>query len=246
MYRWAALLGAVVFLCAPAPVARMTAELGPAVVTAAVGDLAEEPAKDSIQDPAVPETDPAAPDTGAALAALYSDAGQIADWARSPVLSAHEAGLLIGSGGRFRPLAPVTRAELAMILSRLDETLTRSFVALGDVPEGAWYRDAALYAAETGLLDAPGGAFRPQHAATREEVAAAVARLYGLDTKAAQDAQAAGAFTVGDLTYAAAAYRPYIAAVFYEGIMVGNGVNFRPKSSITRQEMAKVLGTLLT
>jgi hypothetical protein len=240
MYRWAALLGAVVFLCAFAPVARMTAAPGPAAESGAAGDIAEDPAGDPAQDPAAP-----APDTGAALAALYSDAGQIADWARGPVLGAHEAGLLIGSGGRFRPLAPVTRAELATILSRLDGTLTRTPVALTDVPEGVWYRDAALYAAEAGLLDAPGGALRPQHAATREEVAAAVARLYGLDTKAAQDALAAGAFAVADLTYAAASYRPYIAAVFYEGIMVGNGVNFRPKSSITRQEMAKVLGALL-
>jgi hypothetical protein len=226
----------------PGPAAGAVTAGEPAEGTAAPGTEAETETQATDPDP-VPEP---VPDPGAALAGLYGDAGQIAEWALRPVLAAHEAGLLIGSGGRFRPLAPVTRAELATILSRLDGTLTRNPVALTDVPEEAWYRDAAVYAAEAGLLDAAGGTLRPQQAATREEVAAAVARLYALDTKAAQDASAAGAFTVGDITYAAAAYRPYIAAVFHEGIMVGNGVNFRPKSSITRQEMAKVLSALLT
>ncbi|MDR0670957.1 MAG: S-layer homology domain-containing protein [Oscillospiraceae bacterium] len=225
-----------VLLYTSAPVARMTENPGPAA-TAGEGTM---------ESQAALEAEAQAPDPGAALAALYSDAGQIADWALQPVLNAYEAGLLVGSGGRFRPLAPVTRAELATILSRLDETLTRSAVALGDVPEGAWYRDDAVYAVEAGLLDAPGGTLRPQHAATREEVAAAVSRLYALDTKTAQEALAAGAFAIEDLTWAVAAYRPCIAAVFHEGIMVGHGANFRPKASITRQEMAKVLGALLT
>lgn len=175
----------------------------------------------------------------------YTDAGQIAEWARAPVLTVYENGLLVGSSGRFRPLDTVTRAELSMILWRLDDLRLLSARTFTDVPSGRWYAQSASYAVSAGLMDAPSNRFRPTDNATREEVAAALARLYKLDTARAEKALTGGEIAIADLSSAAASYKPFITAVFYEGIMVGNGMNFRPKASITRQEMAKVTDTLL-
>lgn len=60
---------------------------------------------------------------GAALAEgalnLYTDAGEISDWAVESMAHAVGMGLLEGSAGRLQPTAPATRAQLAVILQRL-------------------------------------------------------------------------------------------------------------------------------
>ena len=50
----------------------------------------------------------------------YLDKDEISYWARPYVDAVSLTGLMSGHGGYFRPLSPVTRAEAAAILSRMD------------------------------------------------------------------------------------------------------------------------------
>lgn len=49
----------------------------------------------------------------------YKDAGSISDYARTAVAKASSAGLIQGEGGLFRPKDGATRAETAVVISRL-------------------------------------------------------------------------------------------------------------------------------
>lgn len=51
----------------------------------------------------------------------FSDSAAIAPWAQESVQAVSAAGLMNGSDGRFRPKDPVTRAEIATLLQRMDE-----------------------------------------------------------------------------------------------------------------------------
>ena len=52
---------------------------------------------------------------------IFSDSRLIAVWAKSSVQSVYEIGLMSGSDGKFRPTDPVTRAEIATLLQRMDQ-----------------------------------------------------------------------------------------------------------------------------
>ena len=51
----------------------------------------------------------------------FSDNAAISSWAQKPVQAVSAAGLMNGSDGRFRPNDPVTRAEIATLLQRMDD-----------------------------------------------------------------------------------------------------------------------------
>lgn len=51
----------------------------------------------------------------------YQDEQVLSDWAAPYVFMVSEAGLMVGAGGFFRPAAPVTRAEFAAVLMRMDD-----------------------------------------------------------------------------------------------------------------------------
>ena len=51
--------------------------------------------------------------------AQFADAAQISDYAKSAVASVAQAGIIAGSNGRINPLAKATRAEIAVMLSRV-------------------------------------------------------------------------------------------------------------------------------
>lgn len=103
-----------------------------------------------------------------------------------------ELGLAEGDpDGRFRPEAPVTRAEFAVLLVRASGLEQRAAVLsaarlsyrdAGEIP--AWAVGAVAAVAEAGLMAGDsGGYYRPSAAITRAEGAAAIARvldLYGL------------------------------------------------------------------
>jgi len=50
----------------------------------------------------------------------FRDQTEIPDWAQTAVQTVADQGLMVGDDqGKFRPNAPVTRAELAAVLERL-------------------------------------------------------------------------------------------------------------------------------
>ncbi len=49
----------------------------------------------------------------------FADAAAVPSWARGSMVAAYHLGLMVGSGGRLSPLAPLTRAQAAVLLTRL-------------------------------------------------------------------------------------------------------------------------------
>jgi hypothetical protein len=88
-------------------------------------------------------------------------------------------------GGRFAPEIPITRQDLAVILSRFDEFGGGFSPVAGPVPEFAdwsdiedYARDAVSYLAAWGVLNGkPGNIFDPLGIATRAEIAAVLHRF---------------------------------------------------------------------
>ena len=54
------------------------------------------------------------------ISTTYLDHAHISDWALPYVQMVSESGLMLGSGGKFRPTDHVTRAEVSVILMRMD------------------------------------------------------------------------------------------------------------------------------
>ena len=68
---------------------------------------------------------------------------------------------MTGSDGLFCPEQPVTRAELAQMLSRIVAEAPHSTPSFYDVPWNAWYAPAVQKAAGLGLMTShPGGVCR--------------------------------------------------------------------------------------
>ena len=120
----------------------------------------------------------------ARAAERFSDAGAFS-WAAGAVGAAAQAGLVGGNAdGTFAPARRITRAELAVIMSRV---VQQDLVTVPRVPTvifadqqaiPAWAVSGVRIAAEAGLVQGGGdGRFNPHNFATRAEVATMLYRL---------------------------------------------------------------------
>ena len=97
-------------------------------------------------------------------------------------------GIMQGVGHeKFAPDAEITRAELVTMLYRLEEApAVEGELAFEDVTSEAWYADAVLWAAETGIVNGISETkFAPADVITREQIAVILARyaaFKGIDT----------------------------------------------------------------
>ncbi|MFD1955508.1 NEAT domain-containing protein [Paenibacillus thailandensis] len=127
-------------------------------------------------------------------ATSFKDADRIPAWASQHAVLAVDAGLISGyEDGAFRPGNPITRAELAVIVTRAAKLDTANapqtaFADEADIP--AWASKEVAAAVEAGLITGKdGGRFDPNAPATRAEALAMVIRL--VDLIAAEEAEAA-------------------------------------------------------
>lgn len=74
--------------------------------------------------------------------------------------------------GRFKPEENATRAMLVTALYRLAGSPEVGECPYPDVKAGAWYADAATWAAESGIVKGINGTFKPDDSLTREQMAA--------------------------------------------------------------------------
>lgn len=144
---------------------------------------------------------------------------------------------LNGSGlGLFEPSKALSRAEAAQIFYTLLEDPPEVENTFADVPEGAWFAQAAGALARAGVI--PGdadGLFHPDEPFTRAEFAAAAAYFlppcgipYQFEDMPADDPRA-----------------PAVAAAVAHGLFTTSGPLFRPDDPLTRAEAAVVFNRLL-
>jgi hypothetical protein len=82
------------------------------------------------------------------------------------------------SDGTFRPNAPITRAEFAVLATRFDEMVIGKVGTFSDVPATHWASEQILSAATKGWISGyPDGTFRPENQIKRSEVVALVNRM---------------------------------------------------------------------
>jgi len=105
------------------------------------------------------------------------------DWYNDAVSTLANAGVITGYGkGLFNPNAPITRAELVVMLARLSEEDYTTKCRFVDVPDNHWaYEEIALAQAEGWVKGYGAGYFYPSENVTRAEVAAILNRMLDRD-----------------------------------------------------------------
>ncbi|SFQ36793.1 choice-of-anchor I family protein [Salibacterium halotolerans] len=187
-----------------------------------------------------PEEEDNTPDPGE-NAPVFED---VADdyWAQPYIKNLHDAGIVQGhTDGTFGPSEDVTRAQFAVMLSRmLDLDTADTAQAFEDVPTWAADEVNALHEAgiTTGKED---GSFDPQASITREQMAAMAVRAYEHE---------AGSVETADVSYEdSESISPYAQSVVEKAsaleLMTGTEDNlFQPKKDSTRAHAAKVVSML--
>ena len=146
--------------------------------------------------------------------------------------------------GTVRPNGSITRAEVSAILFRLlsDKTRDEYFTTVSsftDVKAGAWYNNSIATLEKAGVIvdTAKGGAFRPNEAITRAELAAMLAQF--------SDAKPVKGVKFSDVPAEHWAYEAIAIAAkmgWIEGYPDGT---FRPDATITRAEMMTLVNRAL-
>ena len=182
----------------------------------------------------------------------FSDVKDASKWYYKYINTCAAYGILSGMGdGTFKPSDHVTRAQLAVMIVRSTDNVISYRIdeklKFDDVAKGKWYYDAIMKCATMGIVfGKTEKQFAPDEPATREQIAAVVARVVGI----------LGSFGGSELPDASkqdelkTLYKDHASVSNYARsnvllcnklqIMVGDYGNFRPKSNTTRAECAVI------
>lgn len=166
----------------------------------------------------------------------YSDL-PASGWAREAILSAGAYGLMSGMGdGTFGVGRSMTRGEFVTVLVRMFQwSQAEGADAFTDIAK-SWARAAINTAAANGVVDG-GGAFSPDKAITRREMAVMLVRALGYGDLAEKEAKDY-ALPFTDVTED----RSYIAVAYDIGMVNGtSATTFSPESTATREQAAAML-----
>ncbi|MBE7031304.1 MAG: S-layer homology domain-containing protein [Ruminococcaceae bacterium] len=176
--------------------------------------------------------------------------GDIGDygWAQDAIITFARRGIVQGVGNnRFAPGQLVSREEFAKMLTltfdaSVKKTNERSF---SDVPTDRWshrYVEACkeyLTVYKTSANAKP--EFRPEEAATREDIAVALVRMMGLSDEDVRDANYLKR-TFSDYAQISPKLMGYVAVAAERGLLKGyEDGTFRPQQSINRAETVVLL-----
>lgn len=171
----------------------------------------------------------------------YTDAAK-GDWYYDAVVFAHENGLMSGMGNNtFAPNHELSRAMIAQILYRLENTPATAGTSFTDVQDEQWYADAVTWAVQSKIVSGYGaGKFGPDDSITREQLAAI---LYSYEQYKKPGTTASGsldAFRDGS-SASDWAVESLVWAVD-QGLMSGKTGNMLdPNGTATRAEVAQIL-----
>lgn len=108
------------------------------------------------------------------------------NWAYDYVSAAFEGGIIKGyEDGTFKPNGRITRAEIAVMLSRAFDLVDGDTVKdFNDVPTGNWSFDAIRNLSSNDIIKGyKDGKFKPNNLVTRAEFATMLYRLFGVIEK---------------------------------------------------------------
>ncbi|MGE4277716.1 MAG: S-layer homology domain-containing protein, partial [Lawsonibacter sp.] len=171
----------------------------------------------------------------------YSDV-QKGDWFYDAVDFVQEQGLMSGTGTTtFAPNMELSRAMIAQILYKIEQTPTSSGASFTDVAAGQWYSDAIIWASQKGIVSGYGnGQFGPNDSITREQLAAI---LYSYVQYKKPGTTATGSLDAfRDGASASDWAKESLIWAVNQGLMSGKTGNILdPKGTATRAEVAQIL-----
>ena len=170
------------------------------------------------------------------------------DWFYSYVGFVFSRGLMTGTAAdAFRPNVKLTRGMIVTILYRYAGSPSASGTdnPFSDVPTGEWYTEAAIWAAENGIVEGYGnGEYRPDNDITRQDLATILmryAKCAGIELTAEREYRSFD--DDADITDYA---REAVESFYMAGVINGKpGNNFDPKGSATRAEVATMIYGLI-
>ncbi len=168
----------------------------------------------------------------------YSDTS--GHWAAPAIYRWSGYDVLNGYAGMFRPNDPITRAEMATVLTKIVGYTAAGTNSFSDVDSGKWYYDAVLKLATAGIMLGSDGRARPEDSITREEAATLISRTFDIpenttDPKPFGDAASISAWAAGS-----------VGGLHAAGYIAGKPGNvFGPKANITRAETVTILDNMV-
>ncbi|WP_342440333.1 S-layer homology domain-containing protein [Paenibacillus sp. FSL L8-0436] len=108
------------------------------------------------------------------------------NWAEPQISKWMEKGFISGyPDGRFKPVNPITRAELVSLVNKSFGFVESKSVEFKDVAASSWVYPELLKANAAGYISGYGnGSFGPGNKVTRQELAVIVSKLLGLTASA--------------------------------------------------------------
>ncbi|MFE6074591.1 tail fiber protein [Paenibacillus sp. NPDC057886] len=161
-------------------------------------------------------------------------------WAEDVIQQAVHEGIVKGyTDGSFKPEASITRAEFTvMLMNALHTQYTEATLSFTDHSQiGAWAQSAVARAVQAGFIQGDtDGAFRPNDAVTRAEMAVMVAHALQFNSESGASS------TFADDEQIPVWARAAVAGLQKSGLLNGKGLNtFAPRDNTTRAEAVKLL-----
>ncbi len=153
-----------------------------------------------------------------------------------------ENGLLTGfEDGTVRPDEPITRAQMATIMSRaLNATTEADLSAFGDVNEGDWYYSAMAKAVFMEAFKGDGANLNPNNNITRQEAMLVLSRIFDMPFSTMEVID-----TFEDGNKVSVWAKNEVSRVITEGY-IKTGGTLRPLDPMTRYEFAELIDSIVT
>lgn len=177
-----------------------------------------------------------------AFAAEFKDMPD--NWATEALNAAVDNGLINGSDGYIYPDNPMTRAEMAAIITRATGATKEADISMfSDVTKDDWFYSVMAKAVNMKAFNGSDGKLNPNSNITRQEAFVVLARVFGLDKLADKEYTELSKFSDGaDIADWA---KKEVNMIIKSGFVSGNGGKVNPLDNITRAEFAVVMNRLV-
>ena len=149
-----------------------------------------------------------------------------------------ENNIITGYGDKINPDENITRAQLAVMLSKFGEyEYSGEKVSYSDVSESDWFYPYAAIMSEKDIMTGSMGKFNPDAAVTREEAIVTIARLLNIEENESYTEEFSDKSEISQWANA------YVGGAIKAGIVNSDNETgiLRPKEAIKKKEMAEMI-----